>query len=202
LALLISAAGAQAEKWTIPGIYTFTAPSSGLYAVEAIGASGGDATGEGFSPAGGGAAVMGDVFLSSGASIVVRVGGHGQTAPFYGCGGGGAINYIGGAGENGQVGANGVPDQGSKVGQGLKGGAGGANGSGGGGNDDGPGADGFLGGGRFIGGGSNGGEGWLGKSAKSGASSTESWVGGAGGADGGFQGATAALAAAAPLRQG
>ena len=44
LAILTCAAEANAETFTMPGMFSFTASVSGEYAVELLGASGGNAT--------------------------------------------------------------------------------------------------------------------------------------------------------------
>src|SRR5271166_1403517 len=76
LAILACAAEANAETFTIPGMFSFTASVSGEYAVEFLGASGGNTIGG----AGGlGAEVSGDVFLTAGEDLTLFVGGQGQT---------------------------------------------------------------------------------------------------------------------------
>src|SRR4029077_9182429 len=61
LAILASAVEANAETFTIPGMFSFTASVSGEYAVELLGASGGNTT---QSVGGLGAEVSGDIFLT------------------------------------------------------------------------------------------------------------------------------------------
>jgi hypothetical protein len=78
LAILACAAEANAETFTMPGMFTFTASVSGEYTLELFGASGGLA--EGFVPpglGGLGAEVSGQVFLTAGEDLTVFVGGQG-----------------------------------------------------------------------------------------------------------------------------
>jgi hypothetical protein len=56
LAILVGGAGANADSFTVPGMYAFVAPSAGDYEVVASGASGGISEGD---AAGLGAEVMG-----------------------------------------------------------------------------------------------------------------------------------------------
>jgi hypothetical protein len=89
LAILASAAGANAETFTVPGRFSFTASVSGEYAVELLGASGGpDLEGGAGGP---GAFVSGDIFLTAGEDLALFVGGQGGSGfrPGFGGGGGG-----------------------------------------------------------------------------------------------------------------
>ena len=95
LAILASAAEANAETFTMPAMFSFTAAVSGEYAVELLGASGGNSTI--FAPADGGlgAEVSGDVFLTAGEDLTLFVGGQGGSATFGGGGGGGSFVFHG-----------------------------------------------------------------------------------------------------------
>jgi hypothetical protein len=128
LAILASAAEANAETFAFTGaVQSFTASVSGEYAVELLGASGGNATF--FNAVGGlGAEVSGDVFLTKGEDLTLFVGGQGGSARFAGGGGGNGLD--GGPGLAGTSGGTG----------GGSGGAGGVGGTGGGGGNGGGGA--------------------------------------------------------------
>src|ERR1700677_2050032 len=78
LAILACAAEANAETFTMPGMFSFTASVSGEYAVGLLGASGGNATAGG-GIGGLGAEVSGDVFLTAGEDLTLFVGGQGVT---------------------------------------------------------------------------------------------------------------------------
>jgi hypothetical protein len=148
MAILASAAEANAETFTIPGTASFTASVSGEYAVELLGASGGNATF--FNAVGGlGAEVSGDVFLTKGEDLTLFVGGQGGSARFAGGGGGGSFVFNGtdvlavagggGGGGNGLDGGPGLAGTSGGTGGGS-GGAGGVGGTGGGGGNGGGGA--------------------------------------------------------------
>jgi hypothetical protein len=147
LAILASAAEANAETFTVPGMFSFTVQVSGEYAFELRGATGGtDPEGAAGGP---GAFVSGDIFLTAGEDLALFVGGQGASAfrpgggggggggsfVFHGTdvlavagGGGGAVlNAGGGSGLNGTSGGAGAGDPG-----GGGRGAGGAGGTGGG----------------------------------------------------------------------
>jgi Glycine rich protein len=95
LAILASAAEANAETFVFTGAaQTFTASVSGEYAVELLGASGGNSTDFG-SKDGLGAEVSGDVFLASGEDLTLFVGGQGGSGHFAGGGGGGSFVFDG-----------------------------------------------------------------------------------------------------------
>ena len=91
LAILASAAEANAETFTVPGVFSFTVSVSGEYAVELLGASGGNATFVVGSVGGLGAEVSGDVFLAAGEDLTLFVGGQGGSALYAGGGGGSFI---------------------------------------------------------------------------------------------------------------
>jgi Glycine rich protein len=160
LAILASAAEANAETFTVPGMFSFTVQVSGEYAFELRGATGGtDPEGAAGGP---GAFVSGDIFLTAGEDLALFVGGQGASAFRPGGGGGGAgvksgpAGYGGDAVDPGVVGAFGgkFPIGG---GAGLLGGKGGYGGGGGGGFGGGGGGSGFSGGGGGFGGGHGGG---------------------------------------------
>src|SRR6478735_8583760 len=88
LAILASAVEANAETFTVPGMFSFTASVSGEYAVELRGATGGTALeGEAGGP---GAFVSGDIFLTEGEDLTLFVGGQGGSGSIAGGGGGAA----------------------------------------------------------------------------------------------------------------
>jgi hypothetical protein len=124
LAILTCAAEANAETFTVPGMFSFIASVSGEYAVELLGASGGNASGLGVGVGGLGAEVSGDIFLTAGEDLTLFVGGQGGSAILSGGGGGGSGLILGGG--PGLAGTSGGTGGGA-------GGAGGANGNGGGG---------------------------------------------------------------------
>jgi hypothetical protein len=144
LAILACAGGAKADPpFTTPGMFSFVAPATGEYSLEAFGASGGDTPSEGTS-GGLGAEVSGDLFLTAGQDLTLFVGGHGQNGVSDGTGGGGGGSFVffgtnvlavagggGGAGmlEDGRSGQSGTSGQNGA----LYGGAGGTSGNGGGG---------------------------------------------------------------------
>jgi hypothetical protein len=152
LAILASAADANAETFVFTGkAQTFTASVSGEYAVELLGASGGDVTVT-LSPVGGlGAEVSGDIFLTAGEDLTLFVGGRGGSGNYAGGGGGGSFVFNGtdvlavaggGGGGGGNDGGPGLA--GTSGGTGGDGGKGGVGGTGGGG------APGFGGGGAGV----------------------------------------------------
>jgi PEP-CTERM motif len=139
VAILVAANAAGAKSYTIPGMYTFTVPTTGEYAIDLVGASGGSnfaANPPGGLPGGLGAEVFGDVMLQAGEKLVLYVGGHGQDVggsghPAEGGAGGGGGSFIvgfgdagggGGAGLN-QAGGAGLAGSGSGAGGGTGGGA-------------------------------------------------------------------------------
>jgi hypothetical protein len=93
LAILASAAAANAETFTMPGMFSFTALVTGEYAVELLGASGGSSLGG--SVGGLGAEASGDVFLTQGEDLTLFVGGQGISGHFAGGGGGGSFVFNG-----------------------------------------------------------------------------------------------------------
>jgi PEP-CTERM motif len=150
LAILTCAAEANAETFTMPGMFSFTASVSGEYAVELLGASGGKSNV--FDLAGGlGAEVSGDVFLTAGEDLTLFVGGQGGSGLLAGGGGGGSFVFNGtdvlavaggggggslldgGPGLAGTTGGTGEGQLGGKGGMGGNGGGGAAEGGGGGG---------------------------------------------------------------------
>jgi hypothetical protein len=100
LAILACAAEANAETFTIPGMFSFTASVSGEYAVELLGASGGNPTVVRPVVGGLGAEVSGDVFLTAGEDLTLFVGGQGGSGLIAG-GGGGLGSGGGGSGFSG-----------------------------------------------------------------------------------------------------
>jgi PEP-CTERM motif len=144
MAILASAAEANAETFTMPGMFSFTASVSGEYAVELLGASGGNVTSNVVAPVGGlGAEVSGDVFLTAGEDLNLFVGGQGGSAQYAGGGGGGSFLFqgtdilavAGGGGGAGYItsGGPGLAGTSGGAGVGPLGGNGGAGGTGGGG---------------------------------------------------------------------
>jgi hypothetical protein len=140
LAMLTFAVGAQADTFTLPGQISFTVASTGEYALDLLGASGGAGR---FSAGGLGAEASGDLFLTAGEVLTLYVGGRGQDTYSSGGGGGGSFVFLGadvlavagggggggfGAGQNGGAG---LTSPGGGAGLGGSGGAGGANGTGG-----------------------------------------------------------------------
>src|SRR3984885_11156243 len=136
LAMLACAGEAKADPpFITPGMFSFTVPTTGEYALDVLRASGGAS----INAVGGlGAEVSGDIVLTAGETLTLFVGGQGQNAGlFFGGGGGGGGGFVflgtsvlavaGGGGGAGYR-ANGGPGQ-----TGTFGGAGGANGTGGGG---------------------------------------------------------------------
>jgi len=92
LAILASAAGASAETFTFPERSSFTASVSGEYAVELLGASGGNSA---VALGGPGAEASGDVFLTAGEELTLFVGGQGGSATgFRSTGGGGGGSFV------------------------------------------------------------------------------------------------------------
>jgi hypothetical protein len=151
LAILVSAAEANAETFAFTGgVQTFTALVSGEYAVELLGASGGNSNNPDGSVGGLGAEVSGDVFLTAGEDLTLFVGGRGGTGTLSGGGGGGSFVFHGTdvlavAGGGGGVGVNGRGGPGlagtsGGTGGGPGGGVGGVGGTGGGGGGGGGGA--------------------------------------------------------------
>jgi hypothetical protein len=95
LAILASAAEANAETFAFTGAeQTFTASVSGEYAVELLGASGGNGGAAVVTAGGLGAEVSGDVFLTAGEDLTLFVGGQGGSAQYAG-GGGGSFVFLG-----------------------------------------------------------------------------------------------------------
>ncbi|MGB7976070.1 MAG: hypothetical protein WCF81_17385, partial [Roseiarcus sp.] len=152
LAIMTSVSEAGATIFTIPGLYTYTAPTSGVYDIVAVGAGGGSAnfngqTGSYTYIGGGGAIVGGDVSLTAGEQLGIYVGGQGQSGHFgsgYAGGGGGLslvlfpsnVGLIAGGGGGAGYKTNGGPGLTSVAGGngfGKYAGAGGVNGAGGGG---------------------------------------------------------------------
>jgi PEP-CTERM motif len=151
LAILVCAAEANAETFTVPGVFSFTASVSREYAVELLGAGGGNTTG--FLSGGGlGAEVSGDAFLTAGEDLTLVVGGQGGFGAVFAGGGGGGSSFVfdgrdvlavagggGGAGifddraGPGLAGTSGGTGEGSGGGVGGVGGTGGVGGVGGGG---------------------------------------------------------------------
>ncbi len=204
LAILASAAESNADVFPVPGMFSFTAPVSGEYALDLLGASGGD--GPVSSALGGlGAEVSGDVFLTSGEDLTLYVGGRGKTGVITGGGGGGGGSFVflgtqvlavagGGGGGVGVSfpadGGNGLITTGGGAGGGGYGGAGGANGSGGGGgtlgdSDGGGGAGVAFGAAGYGGDGAGGSFGFGAKFPNGGAGYSGSFAGGDGGFGGG-----------------
>jgi Glycine rich protein len=85
LAILACAAEANAETFTMSGMFSFTASVSGEYAVELLGASGGDTN---LAVGGLGAEVSGDVSLTAGEDLTLFVGGQAGSGALAGGGGG------------------------------------------------------------------------------------------------------------------
>ena len=151
LAILASAAEANAETFTVPGMFSFTASVPGEYAVELLGASGGNATFTGGNVGGLGAEVSGDVFLTAGEDLTLYVGGQGETQQAGGGGGGSfvfrgmdvlAVAGGGGGGGRAAPGGGGPGLAGTSGGTGGgTGGTGGAGGTGGGGGGGGAGVN-------------------------------------------------------------
>jgi hypothetical protein len=88
LAILVGAADADAKTYTVPGEYTFTAPTAGTYVVDVWGAQGGGSSGYG---GGLGAGVAVDVSLTAGEEVLVFVGAQGGYGPAAGGGGARAL---------------------------------------------------------------------------------------------------------------
>jgi hypothetical protein len=150
LAILACAAEANAETFTMPGMFSFIASASGEYAVELLGASGGNSIFLHTDVVGGlGAEVSGDIFLTKGEDLTLFVGGQGGSVTFVGGGGGGGsfvlhgTDVLAGAGGGGGAaysdggpglaGTSGGAGEASEGGKGGVGGTGGAGGYGGGG---------------------------------------------------------------------
>jgi hypothetical protein len=194
LAILASAAEANAETFVFTGgAQTFTASASGEYAVELLGAGGGNTTV--FDNTGGrGAEVSGDIFLTAGERLTLFVGGRGETAVAAGGGGGGSFVFdgtdvlavAGGGGGAGSVDDAGPGLAGTSGGNGVAGGKGGMGGNGGGGVSIGGGGGGAgvkTGGGNGLEPGTVGGFG--GKFPNGGAGGIDGGPGGFGGGGGG-----------------
>jgi Glycine rich protein/PEP-CTERM motif len=170
LAILASAAEANAETFVFTGgQQTFTASVSGEYAVELLGASGGNAANFGSSDGGLGAEVSGAVFLTAGEDLTLFVGGQGGSGTNAGGGGGGSFVFLGTDVFNGTDvlavaggGGGGGRSFGGAGGPGLAGTSGGSGGRGG--TYGGPGGVGGTGGGGGGGGGLAGGGGGAGVS--------------------------------------
>ena len=100
LASLVAAGAADAKTFTMPGQFSFTAPVSGEYAIEALGGSGGNS----FSFSGGlGAEVSGDIALTAGEALTLYVGRQGESNAV----GGGGAGYSGGGAGPGLTGTSG-----------------------------------------------------------------------------------------------
>ena len=102
LAILTASGAAEADLFSIPGMYSFPITTVGEYSIDVRGASGGESVlaVPGGVPGGRGAEVFGDVRLSSGDVLTLFVGGHGGTGPVAGGGGGGSfISIDNGGGE-------------------------------------------------------------------------------------------------------
>jgi hypothetical protein len=172
LAILASAAEANAETFVFTGAaQSFTASASGEYAVELLGASGGNGSIGGpdadKSVGGLGAKVSGDIFLTAGEDLTLFVGGQGGSAAMSGGGGGGSFVFLGTDVFNGTDvlavaggGGGGGRSFGGAGGPGLAGTSGGSGGRGG--TYGGPGGVGGTGGGGGGGGGLAGGGGGYG----------------------------------------
>ena len=146
LAILASAAEANAESFVFTGgEQSFTASVSGEYAVELLGAGGGNSTFDGpVVPGGLGAEVSGDIVLTKGETLTLFVGGQGGSGALAGGGGGGSFVFGpmdvlavagggGGAGNNpGESGGAGLAGTSGGAGTGPFGGKGGVGGTGGG----------------------------------------------------------------------
>jgi hypothetical protein len=131
LAILACAAEANAETFTMPGLFSFTASVSGEYVIELLGASGGNTLADTGAAGGLGAEVSGDVFLTAGEDLTLFVGEQGRSAFQAGGGGGGSFVFRGTdvlavAGGGGGGGTGGTPTGGSPGLAGINGGAGGA----------------------------------------------------------------------------
>jgi hypothetical protein len=190
LAILACAAEANAETFTMPGMFSFIASASGEYAVELLGASGGNSIFLHTDVVGGlGAEVSGDIFLTKGEDLTLFVGGQGGSVTFVGGGGGGGsfvlhgTDVLAGAGGGGGAaysdGGPGLAGTSGGAGEASEGGKGGVGGTGGAGGYGGGGGSGGYGGGG--GGGSSGGGG----SGFSGGGGGGSVAGGGGGYGGG-----------------
>ena len=142
LAMLACVAEADAETFIFTGgVQSFTVPTSGEYALDVFGASGGASA----NAVGGlGAEVSGDIFLTAGDTLTLFVGGRGQNSFGGGNGGGGGgfvflganVLAVAGGGGGASYHFGGGPGQAATAGEmggGANGGAGGASGSGGGG---------------------------------------------------------------------
>jgi PEP-CTERM motif len=133
LAILACAAEANAETFVFTGgVQSFTASVSGEYAVELLGASGGDGSTSGTNAAVGGlgAEVSGDVFLTAGEDLTLFVGGQGGSGGVAAGGGGGSFVFgptgvLAVAGGGGGGGDGGPTDDGSPGLAGMSGGTGG-----------------------------------------------------------------------------
>jgi PEP-CTERM motif len=95
LAILASTAAANAETFMFTNAEQFfTASMTGVYAVEVLGASGGNATSPLPVVLGGlGAEVSGDISLTAGETLTLFVGGQGVSGAFAGGGGGGSFLF-------------------------------------------------------------------------------------------------------------
>ncbi len=140
LAILAASGAAEADTFSIPGMYSFPITTTGEYSIDVFGASGGQSPlgVPGGVPGGQGAEVFGDVKLVSGDVLTLYVGGHGGTGALGGGGGGGSFISIdnnggallaaaGGGGGAGylQVGLPGLGTNHAGAGAGTGGGAGG-----------------------------------------------------------------------------
>ena len=81
LAMLASVAEAKADPpFITPGMFSFTVPTTGEYALDVLGASGGAS----INAVGGlGAEVSGDIVLTAGETLTLFVGGQGQNAGLF-----------------------------------------------------------------------------------------------------------------------
>jgi PEP-CTERM motif len=140
LAILASAAEANAETFTAPGKFFFIPSVSGEYAIGLLGASGGNSSF--FDSVGGlGAEASGYIFLTAGEELTLFAGEQGGSGTYAGGGGGGSFVFRGtdvlaaaggGGGGGGSDGNPGLAGTSGRTGEG-DGGAGGVGGTGGGG---------------------------------------------------------------------
>jgi PEP-CTERM motif len=199
LAILASAPAANAETFTVPGMFFFIPSVSGEYAIELLGAGGGNSSF--FDSVGGlGAEVSGDIFLTKGEELTLFAGDQGGSGTYAGGGGGGSFLFRGTdvlavAGGGGGAGASdgnpGLAGTSGRKGEG-DGGAGGVGGTGGGGGGIGGGGGGAgvkTGPAGYGGDGAGSGAGFGGKFPNGGAGGAGAGSGGYGGGGGsGFSG--------------
>jgi hypothetical protein len=202
LAIITAVSGeAQAFTYTLPGIYTLDITIGGEYAITVVGASGGDSP---HKTGGLGALLSGDLFIPSGVTLGLLVGGQGMSGDHGNGtgGGGGGASFVtaaplvlaiagggGGAGFQASDGGPGLTTQDGGNGGGTGGGAGGTGGNGGSGGTyavaNGAGGLGFLSPGT-DGSGANSGHAGIGFAGGAGFAGTDGGYGGGGGA--GFNG--------------